>query len=536
MKKLPKVQGVKISDPKAKYDAVTGSSGAAGSGNKRRQAQVEIQEEGGKAGILNNNQRLLAINLARDSERNYSVAKSIFKQLRNNVVGSDAKIQVNTNDDFAKEATEWFNKDFFVNCDFRSTEDFSKIARNVVAAKKREGDILVMFDDGSSLNVKPEGTGKIICWDADQLAEVSDGDKKLPAGATQEGGVVRDQYGREIGYIVAKKRGSQQVNFEDASFFRRDPDNEDANSVKLIKSTYRVNQGRGTADMLSSIADLLDCYEMRSKELQSAKVAAALAGTITREEAVEDFDDERFDPTADNSDDSAGATNTLPENQTKPVTYERMENLTGGYFDYLAKGDKLELHDIKRPNVHMAEFLDHVTDAAGAVFGFAHAYSRMKADTSYTAFRGDMILSWVSIYVEQKDLEREFLDWVAVRAIRWAIKTKRITAVAPIGWEKKLSWHLPVMPFVDELKERQGNAAALKNAEKDFSELLGPQWKDKMDALAEQVAYAREKGLDWLGIFEAKSGGTMTGGNEPTLQEEMTPGKQDNGDTEDEQT
>lgn len=487
------------------YDAITGSANATGAGNKRRKAVIETKEESGSAGILNNSQRLQGVNLARDLERNYSVAKSLFKQGRNNVVGSLGKIQVNTDDDFGKEATKWFNKSFFENCDFRSTEDFSKLTRNIWAAKKREGDILVYFDDGSQLNVKPGGTGKILLYEADMICDLNA--KELPAGVTQEGGVLRDEFGREVGYVVSKKRGQTNINKNDlALIFRRNPDDESENMCKLIKATFRANQGRGSAEILSAVADMLDCYEMRSKELQSAKVAASLAGTVEREEAVTDYDDLRLDPTNENPADGTTTAPTLPEAQTEPANYERMESLTGGYFDYLAKGDKLTLHDIKRPSVHMAEFIDHVTDAAGSVFGFAHAYARMRADTSYTAFRGDMVLSWVSIYVEQKDLEREWLDWIGTRAIKWAIRQRKIKATPPEDWESKISWHLPTMPFVDEVKERQANALALKNGEKTFSELLGPDWKTKFAAFAAELEYARTLGLP-LSVFEQKSGG-----------------------------
>jgi capsid protein len=506
---------VKGKERLGKYDAVSGSSNATGAGNKRRKSVIETTEESGSAGVLNNSQRLKGVNLARDLERNYSVAKSLFKQLRNNIVGALGKIQVNTDDEFGKEATTWFNKDFFNNCDFRSTEDFSKITRNILTAKKREGDILVYFDDGSQLNVKEGGTGKIICYESDMICDLTDKDK-LPNGCTQESGVVRDQYGREIGYIVSKKRGQVSIDSSNlARMFRRDPDNEPENMVKLIKSTFRINQGRGTSELLSAIADMLDCYEMRSKELQSAKLAASLAGTIEREESITDYDDVRLDPTNENPADGTTSETTLPEEQTEPVNYERMEALTGGIFDYLAKGDKLTLHDIKRPNIHMAEFIDHVTDAAGSVFGFAHAYSRMRADTSYTAFRGDMVMSWVSIIVEQKDLEREWLDWVGVRAIEWALRNGKIKSKAPDGWQNRISWHLPVMPFVDELKERQANAAALKNGEKTFSDLLGPDWNAKFEAFANELAKARKLGLP-LSVFEQKSGGMAEGSEQET--------------------
>jgi capsid protein len=511
-------------DPKQKYDAVTGSTGAAGTGNKRRKATVELFEESGASGILNNHQRLSAVSLGRDIERNYSVAKSLFKQLRNNVVGALGKIQVNTGDAWGAAAMRWFNKDFFVNCDFRSTEDFSKLSRNILAAKKREGDILVVFDDGL-FNIQKGGTGKIVCYDADQISDLSS-TSDLPQGTTQEGGVIRDPFGREIGYIISKKRGQSTVNKKDAIIFKRDPNDESKNSVKLIKSTFRVNQGRGVADMLPAIADLLDCYEMRAKELQSAKVAAAMVGTIEREEAVADFDDARLDPTNENPDTTAAGSTTLPEAQTEPANYERLEALTGGYMDYLAKGDKFTLHDIKRPNIAMGEFLDHVTDAAGSVLGLAHAYSRMKADTSYTAFRGDMVMTWVSIYVDQKDLEREWLDWVAVRAIQWAMNQNKIPRNAPQDWKERISWHLPKMPNVDALKEAQADAQGLKNGTTDFAELLGPNWKEKMDAFSEQLEYARTKKLP-LSVFEQKSGGMAGTATEETDTEETATTKDD---------
>ena len=494
----------KIVDPKAGYDVVAGSSGAAGSGNKRRRAKIEIGAEAGKKGILKPRGRLYGVNLARDAERNYSVFKSMMIQMKNNVVGSLAKIQINTRgsdekpDKFALEGMQWFNKKFFNNCDFRSTEDFSKQCRNVVATKKREGDLIVAFDDGSVFNVVEGGTGKLLYYETDQIAETA---RNLGDGIIQDSGILRDVHGREIGYSVTNKRGVTLIADADTTILTRDPDDEDANSVKMIRSTFRLGQGRGTADALAMIADMLDCYEMRSKELQTAKVAAALVGTIKRKEAIEDFDDPNIDPTNENPDDSAGNEVTLPEDQTEPAKYERLEALTGGYFDYLAEDDEFTLHDIKRPTIAMKDFISHVTDSSGSAMGMAHAYAQLKADTSYTAFRGDMVMTWVSFLVEQKDLEREFLDWVGVRAIRWAMGKKIIKARPSKDWEDKISWHLPKMPHVDELKERLANRQALKNGERDYSDIVGPNWRAIFDGLSEQLQYGRDKKIP-LSVFD----------------------------------
>src|SRR3990167_1165437 len=106
--------------------------------------------------------------------------------------------------------------------------------------------------------------------------------------------------------------------------------------------------------------------------------------------------------------------------------------------------------------------------------GLARAYSLMRADSSYTSFRGDMILSWASaFYPMQKWLERKYADWVAMRVLAWAIRKKEISDLAP-GWEQTLSWQWPRMPAVNELEEEQGKAQAIKNGSTDYSSILGP--------------------------------------------------------------
>jgi hypothetical protein len=112
-----------------------------------------------------------------------------------------------------------------------------------------------------------------------------------------------------------------------------------------------------------------------------------------------------------------------------------------------------------------------------------------------------MVMTWVSFLVEQKDLEREFLDWVGVRALRWAIGKKLIKAKPPANWEDKISWHLPKMPHVDELKERLANRQALKNGERDFSDIVGPNWRSVFDSLSSQLDYARGKKIP-LSVFD----------------------------------
>jgi len=275
-----------------------------------------------------------------------------------------------------------------------------------------------------------------------------------------------------------------------------------------------LNQGRGIPSLLTAATNFLDLYEILGAELSSAKRAAVIAGFTKRTNAVTDWDTPTQVSGAPYLPENSGkdATTTAAEgaNSTTPSArnYERFENLSGGYWEYLDAGDEVTFPDITRPNIHLAEFMEAILGHAGASVGLARAYTILRADSSYTAFRGDMILSWVTFYATQKWLERAYADWVARKVLGWA-QRKQIIKALPKGWETRLSWTWPVMPHVDEAREAIAEAQSVKNGTTDYSELLGPNWKKRFSTLAEQLALARELKLP-LSAFEQKSGGTAT--------------------------
>jgi len=65
------------------------------------------------------------------------------------------------------------------------------------------------------------------------------------------------------------------------------------------------------------------------------------------------------------------------------------------------------------------------------------------------------------------------------------------------------------MPHVDEAREEAATENALRNGTTDYSLLLGPDWRTKFSALAEQLDVARESNLP-LSVFTSVSGGAAT--------------------------
>jgi hypothetical protein len=211
--------------------------------------------------------------------------------------------------------------------------------------------------------------------------------------------------------------------------------------------------------------------------------------------------------------------------------YESLEAFTGGYTDYGQPEDEVVLFDPKRPNVHMAEFIEAVLCQAGAAFGLARAYACLRADTSYTAFRGDMIMSWQGAFFPmQKWLERCFADWAAVKALTWGMRKGFVKAL-PAGWERSLSWRWPKMPEVQVDTAQNAIKLALKNGTTDFAQEIGPDWRAHFDSLAEQAEYARSKGLH-LSIDETTAGapqGSASDGSDEENDQNGKPAATDNG-------
>jgi hypothetical protein len=453
--------------------------------------------------------RLLGCNLGRDLERNYSPARSNIHQFKVNVVGSLGKMRVNV--EGGDEAAAWFNGVWSPDCDFRTDLHWSDWLQNTLSSILRDGDQCTVFDD----RVTGEDTGKLLTWEADQVApyseaafktldEYSGKDANGNPLFVQDSGIIRDYLGREVAYIASGKRGRKVIEKpEDATVYKR-------GVARLMCNPWRHNQGRGIPAMVTSAGNYVDMYEILTSELQTAKRAAKQYAYARRRDAVTDWDDPGSAPEylPENSGKTATETDAEGANlstATGAKNYEELENYTGGFTDYIAPEDDIIFPDANRPNANLPAFMDSVHGFSGSSMGLAAAYTKMRADSSYTSFRGDMIMTWVTFYWLQKRMERVAADWVGVRALRWAMRKGHIKEL-PAGWENSISWSWPRMPEVKQLDAENATAAGLKNGTLNYADFLGPDWERKLEDYAEQVKKIRALELP-LGILETKSGG-----------------------------
>lgn len=461
---------------------------------KRRQPVIETLAEEKQ---LRLHDRLRGINLTRDLHRNFGAAKAMANQRRNNVVGTGPKLMLHTGSaEFNAEASKWFNGPFAKNCDFRGELDADG---NVVGglhlaeqiglafdALPREGDVLCVFDDGII-----ENSGKFLWYEADQLVDVSNLDAAPSPWNKyeQQDGVLYDKYGRTVGYAVTALHGRQSLPHAEVTFLP-------AHKARLVKRQWRLNQLRGWADMLTTAADLQDLYELRGSEMQTAKTLSKFAGVVKKKDGAAEIAWRREQGGATDP-----ATGQQLPNADGGVTYDRLGELTGGLLEYMEDGDDFQPLDFNRPSVNFREANDHILRGAGAAHGLSKTYTTLNTEASYTAFRGDLLLSWTQFYVDQKDLERKLVDWMAQRAITWAIENGKIQTSAPDGWSDAMSWSWPEMPAVDPLKESMANISNLKHLLTSYAEIIGPNWRELLKQIADEKAEVEGNKLPEL-IFQ----------------------------------
>lgn len=456
---------------------------------QRRGATVESRGEDWQ---MTPSQRNQLVNLQRDMMRNSPTRVMQDQQIRVNVVGNvGGKLYAAFPAEFkaaADEVVSYFNTKWFPRAEFTFRKSFNWILKTALTGQDVNGNVVLVFDDG--ILSGGDGTGRIRGFEGDEIGEVPDLSQYFPTGYTQKAGFVYNRLGMFCGVFVSSvqrdrlQRGRGTLD-PSLGILKLDFDPEDDDALVnwiLLGDMRRFNQGRAVSPLTSAVTALVDLHETVASEAQAAKLNAQLVGQILQDANVET---DAVVPSA--FDDEAPAGGALPaevEFSTKEL------KAIGAHFDQMPLGMKIELMDTKRPNVNMPAYVEFVTGLIGGTRGLARVYSTLKAQTSYTAFRGEQVMTRPSFEEAQADLEREVCDWAARCVITRAKRLGLIVNELPDGWERMIAWNWPRMPEVSEKDAETARKMRLENGMSSLRRELGPGDYEKL--MAERAAEKRD--------------------------------------------
>ena len=439
---------------------------------QRRAASIET---GGEDKQLTPAQRNQLVNLSRDMMRNAPERVMQDQQLRVNTVGCEGgKLHASFPkgfEDAANAVMHYFNKTWAPRAEFTFRQNFNWILKTALTTQDVGGNVVLVFDDG--ILTGGNGTGRVRGFEADEIADIpqDEFEKRFPKTYKQSRGFVYNDSGMFCGLFASTSQRGRAV-FDASSGFltlRLDPfDDATQPNFIVLGDMRRYNQGRAVSPLVSALTALVDLHETVASEAQAAKLNAQMVGQILESETAEPDDDNA--PGLDDRE-MTDATQALPE--TVKFSTKELKAI-GAHFDKMPYGLKVELLDTKRPNLNIIAYVEHVTGVIGATRGLARVYSTLKAQTSYTAFRGEQAMSEQSFRESRKDLERLVCDPIARLVIARAVRLGLITATLPEGWEEMLAWKWPKMIEVNEKDAQAALKLKLENGVTSLTRELGP--------------------------------------------------------------
>lgn len=478
----------------------------------RREAVVETKGEDHQ---LPSAKRLRITNLLRDMLRNSPAFVMQNRQMCINVVGSvGGKMYAAFPKGYEKaadEVMEYFNRVWAPSAEFTYGKGFNWLLKTVLTTKDVCGNVILVFDDG--ILSGGSGSGRIRAFEGDEIADISDFSKRFPKSFTQSQGFVYNQLGQFAGAFVSTTQRGRSVFNADSGVItlRRDPFAAMPGNWTVVGDMMRFNQGRAVSPLASALISLIDLHETVSNEALAAKYNAQLVAQIINtgsEDAAPDPEPGGFDG------ESGGGSSEVETSVVEVPKNEALKNI-GLHAQEMPANRRLELLDTKRPNANMPNYVDFVLGMIGGARGLARVYSSLKAQTSFTAFRGEQIMTWKSFADMQKDLERDVCDWAARCAISRAVRMGLITSPLPDGWEHMIAWIWPRMVEVSEKDAQAALQLKLQNGVTSLKRELGPGEFEKI--MAERAA--EKKAFDDAGLIypgEASVSGAIKSGADTT--------------------
>lgn len=390
---------------------------------------------------------------------------------------------------------EWFTR-WKRSAGYAEGESYYEMLALILRLVKLHGDCIVWIDPILT-------DGRIRIFDADQICNVAIADfekwkldRGLPDSCRQVEGVVVDGTGRVHGYFVTMLRNRYSISIDDAIFLP-------ISTCRRVSYHRKHTQFRGEPAAFLANEELTeDTKSLLKSEIAAAKLASELPLVVEQPDGfdsnvlgslLEGYQDlgEVTEGTGISADDieKLGEASKIDE----ASTFKAFEDKAS--IAMVKSGTKVtNLTNAQRPSTQIQEWINVLNDTNGRALGVMSCLSRGRADNSYSSGQIEIEISWKSFEEDQKLLERDVVDYV--------MATLYPNAEYEVYWPSSIQ--------IDPEKNEKTLNMMLQGGRTTYREILGSDWKQIIDQLAEEKAYLKEKGLDNLTFFQTQNGNEST--------------------------
>lgn len=473
-------------------------------------------ETGDALASLPASERARLIALARNTARNSEHLEGILHQLEVQVIGVEGgKAIFSFPEQFAaqqkiihKAFAEWATE-----AEFFEDQNLQGLLKLILRTLYIGGDLALVYDNGVVRD-----TGKVISFDPDCIGDISEAEFKAAFGGdySQHQGIIKNRWGQTVGVICSmSQRGESE-------FRLWNPDGSRAawTLIKpagqrwidcpftLIRDLKQINGMRGASSLWPGLRTLSDQSDLQGYEIQAAKRNSQIIGQVLQNETSTNEAEiaAEIDPDALALDlgGEGGENGDAVENNpiAEAMEQEHLDldaiNNASVIYDVMPENTRMELFDTKRPNLATTEFSRWLNGGAAWAAGLSKLYSCGESTASYSASMAEMILANSSFRVDFKRLETGFLDWVLAQWSRRAQARGEIPpdSALPEDWRRTcVQWQQPPQKALNPVDDANATTIALRNLTTSYHEKLGPDWKEKLKDIADELAWAKANGI-----------------------------------------
>lgn len=440
--------------------------------------------------ILDPSKRLKLLDLTRNLVRNSSLFNTILGQLTTNVVSTNGgKIILDYPNKFFDDTLK---KNFFEytrNVDFYTGDNLNHMLKRVLREYIIGGDCVLIFDDKLI-----EDSGKILLFEANEIVNVAqpEVERRYGKGCWCVNGKVYSQNGRHIGTIVSKSQcGAQIADPTRCYFLKKDP-----NASSLDNGWFHFScnwrEGRGVSQAASAIATLHQLEDLVQSELMASRRNSQIFCWLTQEKNVQEELPSAFDAS-----DVEGMTDEEIEQAVKSendsvqtISFNKARE-NSVIYEALPEGVTAQQLQMQHPNSNVEVLVDWLANRVASSMGLSKSFATGNVDDA--TWRSNQLFSYPAILELQKDLEK-ICDWIFFRYCKYLVSHKVIEYIDPNIMDY-VDWSWKGIDSLDPVVNQTGIKLALENNTKTYREILGNDWKEKLQQVADEHEWMREHGM-----------------------------------------
>jgi hypothetical protein len=136
--------------------------------------------------------------------------------------------------------------------------------------------------------------------------------------------------------------------------------------------------------------------------------------------------------------------------------------------------------------------VDWLANRSAATLGLSKVFATGNPEDGN--WRSNQLFSFPAIREFQKDLE-QVCDWLFNNWVKWAVKKQLVKGYVAEDFMDYVDWEWRGIDDLSPVEYQNGIRLALENNTKTYKEILGNNWKDKLEQTAYEHKWMIEHGI-----------------------------------------